>query len=115
MSKTVVGKLDVISVFICWFLLLLFFARLAYEQIFGGAETELLSWNIFAYFLVSLAFHVFLAFFNRCPNCNKMLTAQGFKKPHPNSSGDWSKVVWHWFSGSIVCIHCGKEVNTNDL
>jgi hypothetical protein len=115
MSKTVVGKLDAISVFMCWFLLGLFFTRLVYEQFFSNAEIVLFSWYIFAVFIVFLIFHVILAFFNRCPNCSKMLTAQGFKKPHPNSSGDWSNVVWHWFSGSIVCIHCGKEVNTNDL
>lgn len=109
------GKLDVISVFISWLLLGGFFLRLAYEQFLANTQTESLAWTIFIVFLISAALHITLAFFNRCPNCNKMLTAQGFKKPHSNSAGDWTKVVWHWFSGSIVCIHCGERVNTNRL
>lgn len=109
------GKLDVISVFISWLLLGVFFLRLAYEQFLGDTQTESLAWTIFIVFIISAVWHIALAFFNRCPYCNKMLTAQGFKKPHPNSTGDWTKVVWHWFSGSIVCIHCGEKVNTNKL
>ena len=70
---------------------------------------------IFGAFFGAVVVHIVLAFFNRCPHCNKCLTIQGFKSPHPASSGDWSKVVWHWFSGSIVCIHCGNRVNTNGL
>jgi hypothetical protein len=115
LSRTLVGRMDAISVYIAWFLLAFFFVRLAFEQFFGTSQTQLYSLSIFMLFISFAVIHVILAFFNRCPHCSKMLTAQGFKSPHPNSSGDWSKVVLNWFSGSVVCIHCGRVVNTNDL
>ena len=115
LSKTLIGRLDAISVYIAWILLALFFARLAFEQFFGTNESEVHSLSIFGLFICFTILHVALAFFNRCPHCSKIMTAQGFKSPHPDSSGDWTKVVWKWFSGSVVCIHCGKAVNTNDL
>jgi hypothetical protein len=115
LNKTLIGRLDALSVYITWFLLATFLIRLSYEQFWGDAQTGIYSLKLFFAFICFAFIHVIFAYFNRCPNCYKMLTAQGFKAPHPNSSGDWSKVVWKWFSGSIVCIHCGKEVNTNDL
>ncbi|MBU1621142.1 MAG: hypothetical protein KJ556_00215 [Gammaproteobacteria bacterium] len=116
MSKSLIGKLDVLSVFIAWALLIVFFLALGYGKLFSAPEdgaTHLL--YIFCAFAGAVVIHIVLAFFNRCPHCNKCLTVQGFKTPHPASSGDWSKVVWRWFSGSIVCIHCGQRVNTNGL
>ena len=70
---------------------------------------------LFGLFLFTVLIHIVLAFFNRCPHCNKCLTIQGFEKPHPASRGGWDKVIWRWFSGSIVCIHCGRRVVTNGL
>jgi len=114
--KTLIGRLDVLSVFIAWFLLITFFLALGYGKFFSPPEASASYLvYIFGAFAGAVAVHIALAFFNRCPHCNKCLTVQGFKSPHPASSGDWSKVVWHWFSGSIVCIHCGNRVNTNGL
>ncbi len=114
--KSLVGKLDVLSVFIAWSLLAAFFLALGYVKFFAQPEASVSYLvYIFGAFFCAVAVHIVLAFFNRCPHCNKCLTVQGFKSPHPASSGDWSKVVWRWFSGSIVCIHCGNRINTNGL
>jgi hypothetical protein len=115
MQNSIISKLDVLSVFITWVLLLVFFGVLAYGKIFSEQES---SANhliyIFATFLVFGGCHVVLALFNRCPHCNKCLTIQGVKPPHAASTGSWNKVVWRWFSGTIVCIHCGQKVLTSD-
>ena len=67
-------------------------------------------------FLSSAAIHAVLAFFVRCPYCNRCLTVQGFGKPHPDSiHRSWSAVTAAWCSGRVGCIHCGKTVSTNDL
>ena len=116
MFKTLMGKLDVLSVFIAWSLLIAFFLAFGYGKFFSPPEASASHLVfIFGAFVGAVAVHIVLAFFNRCPHCNKCLTVQGFVAPHPASSGDWSKVVWLWFSGSIVCIHCGNRVNTNGL
>ena len=116
MFKTLIGKLDVLSVFIAWSLLIIFFLALGYGKFLSPPEANASHLvYIFGVFVGAVVLHIVLAFFNRCPHCNKCLTVQGFKSPHPASSGDWSKVVWRWFSGSIVCIHCGQRVNTNGL
>jgi hypothetical protein len=115
-QNSIISKLDIISVFIAWALLIIFFAALGYGKIFSepdASASHLI--YIFGAFFVSVVLHIALAFFNRCPHCNKCLTVQGFKSPHPASSGSWDKVVWRWFSGSIVCIHCGQRVVTNGL
>ena len=114
--KSIIGKLDVLSVFAAWTLLIVFFVSLAYGKMFSepNASASHLVY-LFGAFFCTVLIHIVLAFFNRCPHCDKCLTVQGFKKPLPASSGSWDKVVWRWFSGSIVCIHCGQRVATNGL
>ena len=116
MLKSIIGKLDVLSVFAAWALLLAFFVSLAYGKMFSEPEASASHLvYLFGLFLFTVLIHIVLAFFNRCPHCNKCLTIQGFEKPHPASRGGWDKVIWRWFSGSIVCIHCGQRVVTNGL
>ncbi len=116
MNRVFIGKINALSVFLAWLLLPTSLLLLGYQKIFGSSEG---SANPFIYlfgaFCISAILHLFLAYFVRCPNCGKCITAQGFSRPNPNSGGDWSKVVWYWFTGSVVCIHCGNRVNTNAL
>jgi hypothetical protein len=115
-SKSALGKFDVVSVFIAWVLLISFFSVLAYMKAFAHPDSSAaIIVYLFGAFLFAALCHFILSYFNRCPHCRKCLTIQGFKSPHPASSGSWNKVVWHWFSGSIVCIHCGQKVDTNGL
>lgn len=116
MNKSTLGKLDVLSVFITWAILISLLSTLVYLKIFAdpNSSAAILVYLFGAFFIAALC-HAILAYFNRCPHCSKCLTIQGFKPPHPASSGSRDKVVWHWFSGSIVCIHCGQKVDTNGL
>jgi hypothetical protein len=115
-QNSIISKFDVLSVFIAWTLLIVFFVSLGYGEIFSEPDSSASHLiYIFSAFLVFVVLHIVLAFFNRCPHCNKCLTVQGFKEPHPSSSGSWDKEVWRWFSGSIACIHCGQRVVTNGL
>lgn len=109
------GKLNAIATYIAWLFLgamiasfVLGYFEVTYEMhvyyvIFGG------------FFLFAFA-HFVLAFWVRCPNCNKCLTIQGMHGVHPSSiHKSWSSVVFYWFSGRVGCIHCGATVSTNDL
>lgn len=108
------GKINALCVYIAWAAIIGFILNALYGYLI--APTSNLIFNvIIVTLLVSAALHMVFAFFVRCPHCNKCITAQGFKSPHPNSEGDWSRVVAKWFTGSVVCIHCGQEVSTNDL
>ena len=99
-----------------WGLLITFLVWLTYMSLFSSPEVSVLPlFYCFGLFIFSALMHAILAYFVRCPHCNKCLTVQGFKKPHSASFGDWSKVVWHWFSGTVVCIHCDNRVDTNAL
>ncbi|WP_419147933.1 hypothetical protein [Pseudoalteromonas 'SMAR'] len=114
--KSIIGKLDVLSVFAAWALVIGFFVSLAYGKLFSGLSASAIHLAyLFGAFICAVLIHIVLAFFNRCPHCNKCLTVQGFKNTHLASSGSWDKVVLRWFSGSIVCIHCGQRVATNSL
>jgi len=109
-----IGSLNAISVYCAWAMLLIggfyFVYALATE---GGSSSTLirLFYGFFAFVLV----HFILAFFVRCPHCERCLTIQTFKQPHSASSGNWASVVGNWFSGSVVCIHCGNGVDTKNL
>lgn len=116
MSKVTIGRINAVSVFLAWLFLPSAFLLLAYQKYFDVDDASIVLFlSLFGAFFVSTAVHLVLAYFVRCPNCRKCITVQGFKDPHPSSKGDWSKVVWYWFSGSVVCIHCGSRVNTNTL
>jgi glucan phosphoethanolaminetransferase (alkaline phosphatase superfamily) len=108
------GKANAISVYVAWALLALFIVFFLF--IFAGfnLNKEIIKYLFFV-FLLSAFCHIIFAFFVRCPSCNKCITVQGFKTPHSDSDGSWSNTVAKWFSGSVVCIHCGQKVNTNDL
>ena len=108
------GKLNAITVYIAWIAMagLVSLGLLTYLDISLGKNFYNILFNIF---IGSAVLHIILTFFVRCPHCNKCITTQGFKAPHPDSDGNWANVVAKWFSGSVVCIHCGQQVNTNDL
>ncbi len=119
MDKNTIGKINAIVVYTAWFC----FIPLAVSIIIMcfsfklGMQSFIVSGAML--FLLAIA-HLILAYYVRCPHCNKCLTAQGFAPPHKNSrvigkTEAWVVVVKQWFSGSIICIHCGNEVNTNAL
>ncbi|MAC13247.1 MAG: hypothetical protein CL539_01040 [Alcanivorax sp.] len=109
-----IGKLNAISVYCAWVMLLACGLYIAFTMVAESGDDGVLV-RLFYGFLVFAAVHVVLAFFVRCPHCGRCLTIQTFKRPHPDSIGNWASVVAKWFSGSIVCIHCGNRVNTNNL
>lgn len=110
------GKLNAISVFTAWALLGSLFAYLGYAKLAlpPEANAQPLFW-LFSLFLIAVVLHLFLAYFVRCPQCQKCLTVQGLGSPHPSTSGGWAKVVFTWFSGRVQCIHCGATVDTKNL
>ncbi len=113
MNKVFVGKLNVVTVYIAWIGFVLFLPLLFLSTIYS--LNNFIALSPLAVGLLFGFFHFILAFFVRCPHCSKCLTIQGFKPPHPKSDGDWSKVIVKWFSGSVVCIYCGKTVDTNGI
>ena len=114
MNRVLIGRINALSVFLAWLLLPSSLLLLGYHKYFGNPETSATPFiYLFGAFCISVLQHLFLAYFVRCPNCRKCITARGFSQLNP--AGDWSKVVWNWFSGSVVCIHCGNRVNTNAL
>ena len=79
---------------------------------------ELAGFSLIA--LIPLALlHIVLAMFVRCPECNKCLTIQIGRGVSSTKASwllsGWGFVVAKWFSGKVVCMHCGVEVNTNAL
>jgi hypothetical protein len=60
--------------------------------------------------------HCGLALFIKCPLCENRLTVLGLKKPHPKSTAEnGTEVAFYWFSGKVVCIHCGESIETKDI
>jgi hypothetical protein len=115
LNKVLIGKINAGSVFISWFGLLCFFIWLAYALITDDSTYDYTVLLTIGLTVVFGLVHLVTSFWVRCPHCNKCLTIQGFKEPHPESSGDWGAVVFKWFSGHVVCIHCGQTVDTNGL
>ena len=106
-----IGKLNAVTVFATWGCLVSILVLLVYVMVVGEPDNiAVVLVALFGSFFAFAAAHLVLAFLVRCPDCNKMLTAQGFTKPE---FGDWSTVVIKWFTGSVVCIHCGARVKTN--
>ncbi|HVF15659.1 MAG TPA: hypothetical protein VNA21_02075 [Steroidobacteraceae bacterium] len=111
LSNPLLGKVNALAVLAAWACLAFFVAALTYVKVAVEQDSSITSLILlFATFLVLVVTHITLSFFVRCPHCNGRLTAQGFAKPR---YGDWSGAVVRWFSGSIVCIHCGNRVYTN--
>jgi len=119
MNKVSIGKVNAISLYLCWFFLLMLVIGL-------GAITFDVRNVVVAYLVMSGfcgvflfgAIHFLFALFVRCPSCNKLLTGQGLSKPVDMPNGDannWSTVAVKWFTGTVFCIHCGAKVNTNTL
>lgn len=110
-KQPLLGRLNVLAVFAAWACLALFVVSLAYLKLTAAPDTNILPlFLVLAAFVVFVIAHVALSFFVRCPYCNAHLTAQGFAKPQ---YGDWSGAVVRWFTGSVVCIHCGSRVRTD--
>lgn len=108
------GKINVISVYCAWILLLALGVYFAFGLATGSAKESVLI-QLFCWFCGAAAVHFIFAFFVRCPHCNKCLTIQTFTSAHPASTMNWASVVTKWFTGSVVCIHCGKRVDTKNL
>lgn len=109
LRNPLLGKINALAVLAAWACLAFFIGALAYLKLTAPDSSISPLVLLFAAFLVLVITHITLSFFVRCPHCNGRLTAQGFTKPR---YGDWSGAVVRWFSGSIVCIHCGSHVRT---
>lgn len=104
------GKLNALVVFAAWACIALIVIVLAYGKLAAPPESSILPLIVlFSSLVVLVVAHVVMSLFVRCPHCNKPLTAQGFARP---PYGDWASVTAKWFSGSVVCIHCGERVDT---
>jgi hypothetical protein len=105
------GKLNAILVYMTWISILVTLAALltAFVDIHANEDFILLPGAAILVFGVA---HMILGYFVRCPNCNRCITVQGFKEPHPDSDGGWENTVLKWFSGRVRCIHCGRSVRT---
>lgn len=110
------GKVNALAVFATWGLMGALFAYFIYAKLVlpPDGDASLFFWLVGLFACAALV-HAVLAYFVRCPNCQKCLTVQGFKEPHPATSGGWQKVVTKWFSGTVQCIHCGATVQTDGL
>ena len=119
MSKIIIGKINALSVYIVWACLglggvMLPITGAFFKELFPVAIT------LFITGFAIMPIHLVLAFFVRCPHCGKCLTIQGMRPPHESfekggALNGWATVVVKWFSGSVGCIHCGKNVDTNNL
>ena len=95
------GKINAIATYIAW----LFLGAMTASFVLGYFDV---TYNMPVYYVIFGGFfffaivHFILAFWVRCPNCNKCLTIQSLHEVHPASiHKSWSSVVFHWFSGSI--------------
>ncbi len=103
------GKLNAAVVLAAWACLLSAFAWLAYAKATAADGSALPFIVLFGLFAALALVHFVLARWIRCPHCNEKITAQDFSRA---AWSDWSGLVVKWFSGSVVCIHCGKRVST---
>jgi len=110
LKNPLLGKLNALSVLAAWVCLALLIAWLVYSQVAAAADDSIVPFVLLVGALILLTIiHIALSNLVRCPHCSSQLTTQGFSRPQ---FGDWSSAVIRWFSGSIVCIHCGKKVTT---
>ncbi len=119
MNKVAIGKLNALSIYIAWFCLILCLIIIILSL---AVSKAIFPYSIYSMMLLfaSGVIHFILAFFVRCPHCSKCITVQGMAKIHSNSRivygiKGWGAVALQWFSGNVLCIHCGNEVDTNAL
>jgi hypothetical protein len=105
------GRLNAIVVIAAWACLAAFLILLVYGKLVTPHANAVPLMIAFAAFAAFVAIHIALSFWVRCPHCNKHLTSQGLTKPR---YGEWSRTICKWFSGSVVCMHCGARVRTVD-
>jgi hypothetical protein len=79
------------------------------------SKTTLAKFDVVSVFIACGPANFVLSYFDHCTCCNKCLIVHGFKTSHSASSGYWLNVVLGWFSGSIVCIHCGQKIDISGL
>lgn len=109
------GKVNALAVFATWGLMGALFAYFIYAKLVlpPDGDASLFFWLVGLFACAALV-HAVLAYFVRCPNCQKCLTVQGFKEPHPATSGGWQKVVTKCsaalFSAFIVVRRCKPMV-----
>jgi len=111
LEHALLGKFNALAVIAAWACLVLFLASLTYlkfSEAPGVSAFPLIL--LFGAFLAFTLIHFVLSHWVRCPLCREPLTAQGFTEPQ---YGNWSGAIGKWFTGSIVCIHCGARVNTH--
>ena len=111
MNKTTIGKINATSAIIAEFLFWLNLIPMAmlFAEIEIGFYIFVAIWILIAILWLT---HALLAFFVRCPFCAKCLTI-GTRNVHENARefrryNGWYAVVTEWFTGSVVCIHCGN-------
>ncbi len=109
-----IGKLNAISVYFAWLFLILLALTFASAMFELHINSEAIGY-LFTLFIISALAHFILAYFVRCPHCNKCITIQALNPPHPKSDGSWSKTIIKWFTGNVRCIHCGNNVKTNSI
>ena len=110
LENPLLGKMNALAVLAAWACLALFIVALAYLKLTAAQDSGVrVLVVILGAFIALTITHVTLSFLVRCPHCNGRLTAQRFGRAR---YGDWSSAVVGWFSGSIVCIHCGSHVRT---
>ena len=117
MSKTFLGQVYFVSG-----LLFVISAVIQLVSIFVGSFTSdnpfkpYMDMSLYL-FVMSLGLHLISGYFLRCPFCGKCLTIQGFEKTHANAEHihTWDKFMLLWYSGKVVCWHCGEEMSTKTL
>ena len=103
------GKVNALTVFAAWACLALLVIVFVYLKLTAPPDSSVFPLVVLASCLfVFIVVHIVIALYVRCPHCNKPLTVQGFSKP---GYADWAAVTARWFSGSVVCIHCGGRVD----
>jgi hypothetical protein len=120
MDKVLLGKLNVKAVYIAWWLTPAILISCFSIYFLSKEHIIIVFFTLLGCLLFFSLAHIILAQFVRCPHCQKALTIQGLKPPHENArcigpQNGWPVVIKQWSTGSVVCIHCGDEVNTNAL
>lgn len=110
LKHPLLGKVNALAVLAAWVCFAFSVVAFVYLKLTAPPDTSIFPLVLtFAAFAMLGVAHLTLSAFVRCPHCDNRLTSQDFAKP---PFGDWSGVIVRWFTGSIVCIHCGGCVRT---